>query len=358
MKLRPTNTVPALLATLSLLGGTALVSGCGDDGASADSDPQALLEDTFTTDAAVDSGVLDITLEAAAEGDDGGSVTASLSGPFQSQGEESVPLLDLDATAAVAGGTEEINFDGGLTVTSDAAFVTVDGTPYAIDDATFQMFKDVYAQSAAAQDANADQGSAIFSQLGIDPSTWLTDVTNEGTEEIEGEETVHISGTADIAQILEDAQGIAQQTGSAGQVNPEDLSKLSDAVETAEVDVYTGADDKILRRLDLTLSIADTSGSGVGGPVALDLSIGISNPNEEQEISAPENAQPIDQLIPGGLGALGGLSGGGSLPGLPDSGGMGSGGAGGASPGGDQDYLDCVAAAPTPEEITACADLL
>jgi hypothetical protein len=353
LKLRPNHIFPALLATLSLAG-AALIGGCGgDDGADADSDPQVLLEETFTSEAAVDSGVLDISLEAAAEGEDGGSITASLTGPFQSQGEDSVPLIDLAAVLAVTGGSEEINFDGGLTVTSDAAFVTVDGTPYAIDDATFQMFKDLYAQSAAAQDAEAEEGSALLGQLGVDPSTWLTEVTNEGVEEIEGEETVHISGTADIAQIIGDAQGIADQTGGATQVNPEDLSKLSEAVETAEVDVYTGAEDKILRRLDLTLSIADSSGSGVAGPVALDLSIGVSGVNEDQEITAPENAQPIEELVPGGLGSLGGL-GGGTNPGLPDDGASDGGGSGAA----DQEYLDCVAEAPTPEEVTACAELL
>lgn len=357
LKLRSKFPSLAMLGALGLTG-AALIGGCGgDDGASADSDPQALLEETFTTDAAVDSGVLDISLEATAEGEGGGTVIASLSGPFQSQGEEAVPLLDLVAALAVSGGSEDIDFEGGLTVTSDGAFVTVDGTAYAIDDPTFQMFKDLYAQSASAQSAQAEEGSAVFAQLGIDPSTWLTEVTNEGVEEVEGEETVHISGNADIAQIVEDAQGIAQQTGSAGQVSPEDLSRLSEAVIAADVDVYTGAEDKILRRLDLALEIADTGGSGVGGPVTVNLSLGISGVNDEQSISAPEDAQPIDQLIPGGLGAIGGAS----IPGLTDPGAAGGTGGTGATGSGDfsnPEYLDCVAEATTPEEITGCADLL
>lgn len=360
MKLRSKFPSLAMLGALGLTA-AALIGGCGgDDGASADSDPQALLEETFTSDAAVDSGVLDISLEATAEGEGGGTVVASLSGPFQSQGEEALPLLDLAAALAVSGGTEDIDFEGGLTVTSDAAFVTVDGIPYAIDDPTFQTFKGLYAQSASAQSAQAEEGSAVFSQLGIDPSTWLTEVTNEGVEDVAGEETVHISGTADIAQIVEDAQGIAQQTGSAGQVNPEDLSRLSEAVIAADVDVYTGAEDNILRRLDLALEIADT-GSGVSGPVTLNLSLGISGVNDEQSISAPEDAQPIDQLIPGGLGALGGAS----IPGLTDPGATGGTGGTGATGSGDvggdfssPEYLDCVAEATTPEEITGCADLL
>lgn len=362
MKLRSKFSSIAMLGALGLTG-AALLGGCGgDDGATAETDPQTLLEETFTTDAAVESGVLNLSLDASAEGEEGGTVTASLTGPFDSSaGEEAVPLLDLTAALAVTGGSEEIDFEGGLTITGEGAFVTVDGTPYAIDDPTFQTFKDLYAQPAAAPVAGADEGSAVFRQLGIDPSTWLTDVSNEGTEEVEGEETIHISGTADVAKILEDAQGIAAQTGGAAQVNPEDLSQLSEAVSAAEIDVYTGSEDKILRRLDLTLEIADTEASGVGGPVSLNLSIGISGVNEDQEISAPADAKPIEELIPGGLGAIGAL-GGGSIPGLPDSGATGGAGApGGGDLGGDlgsQEYLDCVAEAATPDEITACADVL
>lgn len=361
MKLRSKFSSIATLAALSLTG-AALIGGCGDDedSATADTDPQVLLEETFTSDAAVDSGVLDLSLDASAEGAEGGTVTASLSGPFESQGDEALPLLDLAAALAVAGGTEDIDFEGGLTITEDGAFITSDGTAYAIDDPTFQSFKDLYAQSAAAQDAQSEDGAAILGQLGIDPSAWLTEVTNEGVEEIEGEETVHISGTADVARLVEDAQGIAATTGGATQVDPREIEQLQEAVTAADIDIYTGAEDKILRRLDLALEVADPSGAGgVEGAVSLNLSIGISGVNDDQDISAPEDAKPIEELIPGGLGALGAL-GGGSIPGLPETGGTGGTGGGDIGGGdiGNQEYLDCVAEAATPEEITACADLL
>ena len=84
--------------------------------------------------------------------------------------------------------------------------------------------------------------------------------------------------------------------------------------------------------------------------------------NEDQEIEAPSDARPIEDLLaqlgvdPAALGGLGALGGGlGTTPG-----GGGGGGGGAAAPGGgDTDaYLDCVAKAQTPDEINACASEL
>jgi hypothetical protein len=163
-------------------------------------------------------------------------------------------------------------------------------------------------------------------------------VTNEGSEDVDGTETIHISGTPDVAKILEDAQRL-DPTGRAAGAG--DANQLADAVESASVDVYTGADDKILRKLDLSISLADPGGSGQ--TVSLDLSIGLSDVNEEQTIEAPADAKPLDDLIPGGLGALGGLGGGGT--GLGDI-------------GGNPKYQECVATAQSPDELAACAELL
>ena len=87
-------------------------------------------------------------------------------------------------------------------------------------------------------------------------------------------------------------------------------------------------------------------------------SLRLASVNEEQEISAPSDAQPLEELLGqfgvdpsalGGLGALGGAGGG-----LPGGGGGGGGGAGG-----DADaYLDCIAEAQTHDEINACASQL
>jgi len=328
-----------------------VIAGCGGGGSDENSDPQQLLDETFGGDGEVNSGVLDISVEASAAGDKGGSLSGELSGAFQSRATDELPLLDLDAKLNVSATGANQSVDGGLTVTADGAYVTTDGQAYAIDDPTFSALEQAYAQSAQAQSADT-QSSAIFDQLGIDPATWLTDVTNEGTEEIDGVETVHISGTPDVAKIFEDAQQLdpTGQTAAAG-----DPAQLAGAVSNATIDIYTGADDHILRRLDISLDLADPGASG--STANLKLSIGISGVNDDQSIEAPANPKPIDELIPGGLGAvLANPSLGGAL-GSGAGAGTGASGSGGSSAN-DAKYAECVAGAATPEALAKCAEQL
>lgn len=341
-----------LLALLTVLVLPVLLAACGG-GSDADSDPRELLEQTFGGGEEVSSGVLDISVEASAAGGGGGSLTGALSGPFETRAEDELPLVDMEASLQVQGGGRDTDFDGGLTITEDSAYVTSGGQAYEVDSATFSTFGELFAQSAAAQEGESEEGSAVLEQLGIDPATWLTDVTNEGLEEVGGAETVHISGTADVAQIVEDAQSIdptGQALGAAGS------EALAESVSAASVDVYTGVEDNILRRLDLALEIDDPEGNG--GTVSVALSIAISEVNEDVSIEAPADAQPLEELIPGGLGAIG--------PGLPGLGGSGGGSGSGSGSGGDAgglggfgpEYQECVSTARTREDFEACNELL
>jgi hypothetical protein len=83
-----------------------------------------------------------------------------------------------------------------------------------------------------------------------------------------------------------------------------------DAVKDPRVEIYTGKDDQILRRLVVNLGVEDNS-SGTSGTVAFDISI--TDLNEDQDIAEPADAKPFNDLLSqlGGLG-LGGASGSGS----------------------------------------------
>ena len=75
-------------------------------------------------------------------------------------------------------------------------------------------------------ESQGDQGNLLQS-LGIDPTNWLTDLSNEGTEDVEGTETIHISGQADVPKLVEDIKKIAENAPKAGQqVTPEQLGQL------------------------------------------------------------------------------------------------------------------------------------
>ena len=338
----PRSVLVAALCALALP-----VAGCGGS-ADQSSDPQQLLNETFGGEGSVDSGVLDVSFAASSSGRDGGSLEAGLSGPFQARDPDQLPLIDFSGSLRATGAGDNTSFDGGLTLAGDAAFVTIGGQAYEVDEATFTSFSDAFAQSTAQQQDQGEQGAALFDQLGIDPAGWLTDVSNEGTEEVDGVETVHISGTADVSRIVADAEAL-DPTGNA--LGAGGSKALAESVRAAGVDVYTGVEDKILRRLDLTLELAD---GGAGGQVlGLAVSIGVSGVNEEQTIEAPADAKPLEDLIPGGLGGLGALGsdalGGGGA--APDS-------SGGSVPGTDPAYEECVTAATTSQEFAECANLL
>lgn len=331
----------ALIATCALAAG--LLAGCGGSGADGSSDPQELLEATFDGEGeTIDSGVLEASVDASASD---GSLTGSLAGPFEARADDEPPLVDMEADLKVETTGENTDFTGGLTITEDAGFVTVDGTAYAVEGEQYDTFLELFAQSAAQQAEQGDEGSALFGQLGIDPASWLSDVSNEGVEEVGGTETVHISGTADVAQIVDDAQALDP---SGATLDAPGGSELADAVETATIDVWTGAEDELLRRLELSLELGDPASDET---LTLELAIAISEVNEPQTFEAPANARPLEELVPGGIAGVGGA------PSLEDltPGGSGGGGGGGRKGGGSAAELQqCIDAARTPEEFADC----
>jgi hypothetical protein len=338
----------ATLATAAVtLLALALLAGCGGDdssGSSSDTDPQQVLDAALGSESEpIGSGVLDISFDLDSSGESAGALSATVQGPFQS-GDDQLPQLDLTANANVDAQGLTLDFDGGLTVTGDGLFVSYNGTDYQLDDQTFALLQQSYEQSSQLQQDQDDQGS--LSAFGIDPSTWISNLTNEGTEDVDGTEVVHVSGSANVPQISKDLQTVAEQTGQASQSDIAGLQQLQDLVTDASIDVYADAEDSTLRKLDLSLEIADPAG---GDTTSVTLSIGIADPNSDQEITAPEDAQPIADLlgqIPGGADALGGLAGG-SAP----SGGAAAGGA-------PENYYDCAAKAKTASDLEECAALV
>lgn len=338
--------LPRIVVVIALLAALALgVAGCGGDDGGGD-DPETVLQETFSGDNAVDSGRLALSIDAEASGQGGGTLATSLEGPFQSREDDQLPLIDF-AVALTVDANEGIDFKGGLQINEDAAFVTVGGQAYSVDDQTYATFSDLFAQSAQARDEQGEEGSDLLDRVGVDPEAWLTNVSNEGTEDVDGVETIHISGDADVARIAEDAQRL-DPTGSAGAAGS---AELEESVNSARIDVFTGAEDRILRRLELELDLEDPGSSD--DSLTLSLQLDFTDVNEPQSFEAPADAKPLTDLVPGGLDAIGGDLGDLGLPG-GDGGGDAGAGIGGASP----EYLECVQSADSPEAVADCADLL
>jgi hypothetical protein len=333
----------------------AIVAGCGGGGSSNNEDPQKVLDETFNNPTKITSGNLDVSISGSAEGDQSGDFSAQISGPFQSEGENTFPQFDLTANISASSGGPSLSFDGSLIATKDNAYVEYQDQAYEVGSDIYSKFTQAYAKTAKQNQSQSKSGENVLSQFGVDPKTWLTNVTNEGTTDVEGTDTIHIHGDADVEQIVTDLQKISEQTGStaAQQITPQQLDMLKSAVQNASIDVYSGTDDHLLRKLALSLSITPPASSGASvSSVDVDFSLTLSDVNQAQTITAPSNAKPISDL----LSQLG-------LPGLPGVGGSAGGfpvpGGGSGSGGPSQAYFECIQKAGTNQaKAAACASKL
>ncbi|MEJ7875644.1 MAG: hypothetical protein WKF62_03215, partial [Solirubrobacterales bacterium] len=312
------------------------IAGCGGDEGS-DDDPADVLEATFTNDASVESGVLDLTLDLAVEGDQGGSLQANVTGPFVSDPENPSQLgqLDLDISASGDGATAEMlgDFQAGVTVTEDNLYVNYNDTDYELGAEAFEQLK-AQQEAAAGATEGEDAGSfteqcaqAIEAQGGdaaacdFDVTTWFSELSNDGTEDVGGSDTTHISGSLDVEAMLSDLFALgASVPGATGGVDPAliepQLGQVSEAVSGATFDVYSATEDDTLRGLDLALDIDTAAIGGAAAGVesaALSFSLEISDVGSDQTIEAPDDPQPIEDLA-GEAGLPGGIPGA-SLPG-------------------------------------------
>lgn len=280
-----------LLALCALAITGALLAGCGDDDDASDADPQTVLEDTFNNETRLTSGNLTLSASVEAEGEQGGSFEGSLSGPYQADPENpaAIPQVDWSVSSSGEIAGEPLDFEGGLVLTDDNAFVEYGGATYEVGAETYAPIKEQLDAQAAATDtesatsfqaaceqALSQAGASDASACDIDPIGWLSNVTNEGTEDVGGAESVHIHGDANLDQILEDIGGfISAIPGAAAEIDPAQISLLEGAVETASVDVYSTEDENLLSKLDVNLTLDLGAFAGSGAPVStVDITFG------------------------------------------------------------------------------------
>ncbi len=128
-----TRTRSLFAATVLALSAPLAIAACGsDDEGSSDADPQEVVDATLNNDEQVTSGVIDLSVDASAG--DQGSFTLSLSGPFQGVEDDPTALPQLDLTASVSGegAGQSVDFEGGIVVTEDNAFVEYGGQTYEV----------------------------------------------------------------------------------------------------------------------------------------------------------------------------------------------------------------------------------
>jgi hypothetical protein len=365
-----------LLAALAMLA-TAFAA-CGSSDKSSE-DPQQVIDSASLE--GVESGNLDLSLGVKSEGDEGGNVDVKLSGPFQSGSKGDLPQLAMTASAKGSAKGEKIDFEGGLTLLSDRAFVNYEGTEYEVDPTTFGFVKSSFeqAQQQGGSEANsADVSACQEAATGLKAGDLVDNLTNDGSADVGGTATTKISGDLNVGGAIDAIIKLTENPACSSQLEAagplpigeleEAKGELTSAVKKAHVEVYVG-DDDIIRKLEAELTIEP---KGSNEKVEVDFALSLSGVNEEQDISAPSGAKPLEGLFQKldvnpielleagssgeGLGSLleGVTGGGGSSGGESSSGDSGSSSGGGSQ----QAYLECLKGAKTPPDLQKCASMI
>ena len=352
----------ALFATLAILAAVFAACGSSSDSSSGE-DPQKVVENASLE--GVESGELDLSVHVNAEGKEGGEVDVNLSGPFEMGGKEELPQLEMNAEVSGTANGEDIDFEGGLTLLTDRAFVAYKGTDYEVDPTTFGFLKSAFERSqqqSGSQDVTACQKAAE----GIKFGQFADNLENKGSADVDGTSTTKVSGDLNVNGAVDAVIKLTEDPACSAQLEAagplpigeleEAKGELSKAIEKAHVDLYVG-DDDIVRRVDAELTIAPPQAANE--KVELQLELTLSGVNEEQSFSSPSGAKPLEDLFQevgvnplellegaqsGGLGGLlEGITGGSSF--------------GGSSSGGGNAYAECLQSAQTTADLQKCAGL-
>jgi hypothetical protein len=337
----------------ALLALTAVFADCVSisSGGSNSEDPQKVLNETFDPSQKIESADLDATLKVDVSGTQSANFEGDLSGPIDGHG-NGIPKFDLTAKLSGEGGGQSIDFEGGITSTGTEAFVNYKGTDYKLDPTTYGFLRQAFLSSQRQQTRQTKLSR--FKDV-------LTNLKNEGTEDVAGQTSIHVTGTVDVNKLVDALTPLlsqAQSLGAAGANLPSaaQLDQIKSLVKNASFDVYSDESSHLLTRLAGSIDLEDPSGNGTAN-ISFDITLG--GVNQPQTVEAPSNAKPISELYsqlgisPSALGALGALGGSGSTSPLapaPSTGGS-SGGGTSAPP---QINQQCLQQAKTAADLQKC----
>jgi hypothetical protein len=358
MKIRPLIVLALALASVLFLWA------CGGDGGG-DEDPQEVLQASQETEESINSGNLSLTIDVSAGGEQEGSFELNAEGPFQGE-EGGFPKFDIAGDFSAEGGGQSFSADGAVISTGTGAFLEYQDTAYELPQQAFDQFAGIVTAAQEQQEAGGEECRTALEGQGLGTADLFSDLSNEGTEDIEGAETIHITGGLDFAKVSEFikagadtpacSQSLGQQFDQAqiDQVEQQ-LTQADDFLQDFELGLYIGKDDDLVHGFDASFGV-----DAQGQEVDFDFEARIGAVNEPQTVAAPENVQPIDALLQN-LGvdpailnqALGQLGAAGS-GGLPQAGGSPAAPSSGAT----DAYLQCIQEAQGAAALQQCEALL
>jgi hypothetical protein len=302
----PPKTFTGILSVLLI----AVLVGCGgDDSSSGDSgggekqgkansaEVKKLIRQTFGPNEKAKSGnisaVVDLTVKGAPRYRE--PVQVSLVGPFSNEAGQ--PETKLDVSLALRGGI----LGGDLYLKGDQAFIGLGSTAYEVPASIAGPLRKPLQKDGNALDA-------IMGVFSINPDRWAKNPRIVGNERVAGIDTIH--GTAeintknlflDLATLAKrlTALRITEITGLPREVDAQTRAALARSVKTATGDVYTGAEDKVLRRAKLNLLLEPSAKDRKllkFSSVKVAANLDVTDVGSPQKISVPSNRGSWDAL--------------------------------------------------------------
>jgi len=294
------RTLTILLALIALATAFAACGGGSDD-------PQTIVDEA--TLQGIESANLELALGLGIQGSEGGHVDVDLAGPFESESEAELPKLDLALTAKGFAGGEKIDFEGGLTLLGDKAYVGYAGTEYEVDPATFNFVRSVIRRRAGTPNPAAEATACQEAAAEMELSGLVENLKGEGSADVGGTSTNKVSGDLDVAGAVDAAIELSETPACSEQLravgslaSPAKLEKrrgeLESAVKSAHVELYVG-DDHIVRRISVEAKVEPQKGkaSAKAKSIEVEFDLKLTGVNEEQTIEAPASSKPLSALF-------------------------------------------------------------
>jgi hypothetical protein len=223
-----------------------------------------------------------------------GDATAGfeVSGPFSFDVDEgSLPLADI-TYRQIGGEGKGFRFIS----TTESAFLDVAGQVYELPPGQVEGLR------------VSEGGTGGLEQLGVE--TWLTNpkVTNGGR--VGGVATDKVTAGLDVVAAMNGLISTAQAMGATAvadvpPVEGEDAQQLRQAVESTSFKLLVGKEDRLLRRLEMSIDFAPGASRRLGEELSslvqarLAMELAIDDPNSAIEIEEPEGARPYSELVRG-----------------------------------------------------------
>lgn len=273
----------------ALLAACAFLAGCG--GGSGEDAREALSETASKLDE-IRSGTLHLDFRLEPRGPTGAQQFGfALDGPFALGGSGPLPVADIEYTQTVGDDSATVT----LISTGQKAYIRTEGRTYDLPAEQVKQLRGAAGQLRA---------GAGLGEFAIDE--WIEDAEIDDGGDVGGTETDRVQAELNVVNAVRDLVGLVRQLGQdVPQLSEQDTERLADAVRSSRFEVYTGKDDRLLRRLELEVDfgldvpreLRSALGSLVGAKVRFEL--GVDDPNRKVTVAEPEGVLPASEL-PGG----------------------------------------------------------